>query len=210
MPGKYLVHDEHEPDAALLDVVRRDLALELRRLAVQQLRERRMVLRDVVAGDEPLVVDEHGRLVRRAVRLVLVDGPRRQLRRFRRLVGHRLALVDELDLQVHRRAPHHVGAALSRRRFGDEAVVHLGRVHVVVFDLDVGIERVEILDQRLRGLRVERAVDDDLAFLLRGGDRLGVIGRVAGGYRLREDRRDDRREDKQGKTWRHAILQEMG
>ena len=70
--------------------------------------------------------------------------------------------------------------------FGDEAVVHLGRVHVVVLDLDAGIERLEILDQRLRGLGVERAVDDDLAFLVGGGDRLRVVGGIAGGHGLGE------------------------
>ena len=49
-----------------------------------------------------------------------------------------------------------------------------------------GIERVEVLDQRLRGLGVERAVDDDLAFLLGGGDGLRVVGGIAGGDGLRE------------------------
>jgi hypothetical protein len=111
-----------------------------------------------------------------------------------------VALVDQLHLQVHRRAPHDVGRALAGRIFGDEAVVHLRRVHVVVLDLDVGIESVEILDQRLRRLRVERAVDDDLAFLLRGRDGLRIIGRVAGGRRLGEDGRDEGRQGKQEKT----------
>jgi len=103
-----------------------------------------------------------------------------------------LSVVDELHLQVHRRAPHHVGGALPGRRFGDESVVHLGRVHVVVFDLDVGIERVEVLDQRLCGLRVEGAVHNDLAFLLRGRDRLRIVGRITGRRRLRENRDGNR------------------
>src|SRR5581483_6049845 len=78
--------------------------------------------------------------------------------------------------------------------------------HVVVLDLDVGIERVEVPDQRLRRLRVERAVDDDLAFLLRGRDRLRVVGGIAGRDRLRDDGRGERGEGGQGDAWRHASL----
>ena len=181
MPGKYLVscttNMKPTPLFSMSYVV--TLPLNLSTLVLISLANDAWSVRDFVAGHQPLVVDEDRGLVGRAVRLVLVHGPCRQLRRFGRRVGQRLAFVDQLDLQVHRRTPHHVGRALARCRFGDEAVVQLGRIEVAVLDLDVGIERVEVLDQRLRGLGVERAVDDDLAFLVGGGDGLRVVGRIA-------------------------------
>ena len=164
-----------------------------------------MVLRNLIARHEPLVVDEHCGLVGRAVGLVLVDRPRGQLRRFRRRIAHRLPVVDQLHLKIHRRAPHHVGRALTRCHFGDEAVIHFGRVHVVVLDLDVRIQRAEILDQRSRGLGVERAVDDDLAFLVRCGDGLRVVRGITGGHVLRERGTTGEGERKPGKLRMHGI-----
>ena len=140
-----------------------------------------MALRDLVARQQALVVDDRERLVGRAEGLVLPHRPARQAGDLGRRVGERAAFAGELDLQVHRRAPQHVGRAGVGRLLADEAVVDLGRVHVVVLDRDAGIERLEVLDQEVGRGRVGGAVDDDLAFLLGGGDGVGVGRRIAGG-----------------------------
>src|SRR5690349_17548888 len=70
-----VLYGEHESHSALLDVIGRDFALELVDLGVDHLGEGSVVLRDIIARHQALVVDEHRWLVGRAVRLILVDGP---------------------------------------------------------------------------------------------------------------------------------------
>ena len=57
---------------------------------------------------------------------------------------------------------------------GDEAVVELGRVEVVVSTL-MPVERLEILHQRIGGGGVGGRVDNELAFLPGAFDHLGII-----------------------------------
>src|SRR5262249_4647064 len=63
--------------------------------------------------------------------------------------------------------------------FRDEAVVEFSGIKVGVLDLYPGVERLEVLDQRVGRNRIGGGVDHDLAFLLRGFDDAGVVGWVA-------------------------------
>ena len=126
-----------------------------------------MRARHVRGADQPLVVGDDDRLEGGAERLALPDRPGRQRVRLGRLVGRGVAVVHQLELQVHRRAPQHVGLGVAAV-FVEEALVHLARTQVVIDDLDRRMQAFEILDQRPDHLPVGRRVEHD---------RAGVDGR---------------------------------
>jgi len=86
-----------------------------------------------------------------------------------------VAVVDQLDLQVHRRAPHHVGAAHAAPRLVDHARVEFGGVHVVVFDAHARMQGLEVVQHRLDHLEVRRRIDDHDAFLARLLETVGHL-----------------------------------
>src|SRR4029077_1212840 len=67
------------------------------------------------------------------------------------------------------------------------AVVDLGRVEIVVPDLDLGVERAKVLEQDVGAGGVGGGIDDDAALLLGGGNDRLVIRGIAGRDRLREN-----------------------
>ena len=64
----------------------------------------------------------------------------------RAFVARGVAVVDQLDLQVHRRAPQHVGRAAA---FADEALEQLHAAELDVVDPDAAMTAFEIVDERL-------------------------------------------------------------
>src|SRR5438034_215409 len=102
-----VLRDQHEADTRLLDVVGGDLALELVGFLREHTHHVGVALRDLVAGQQALVVDDRDRLVGRAEGFVLPHRPAGQALGLGRCVGECGAVADELDLQVHRRAPQH-------------------------------------------------------------------------------------------------------
>src|SRR6185369_4180986 len=131
-----------------------------------------MALRHVGGRNQALVVDDADRFVGGAEGFVLPVGPLRQLGGFRRLVRLGVAVVDQLDLEVHGRRPGDVGRTAGGT-FGNETVVELGRAHVAVFDLDRRVDGAEFADQVIGLFVVGDAIDHQLAFLLAGGDEVG-------------------------------------
>src|SRR5262249_1887021 len=95
-----------------------------------------------------------------------------------------VAVVGQLDLEVHRRAPDEIRCSGAGRRFADEAIVDLGAVHVVVVDRDLRAILGKVLEQRAGGGRVGCRIDEDFALFVRRFEDLGRGGGgLAGGDR---------------------------
>ncbi len=169
---------EQIADAGPLWIVRGDLAFVEIGFGVEQLQEIGVVFRHIPFWNEAFVVDEGDRLVRRAVGRILPHRPFRQRLDLRRGISRGVTVGDKLHLQVHRRRPNDVRGAVVGRGLGNEAVIELGGVNIGVFDLDAGVERLEVLDQRIGGDGVSGRGDDDLALLLGGLDDLGIVRRI--------------------------------
>ena len=108
-------------------------------------------------GDQlPVVGDDDG-FEGGAEGFALPHRPGRQRRRLGRFVRQRVAVVDQLELEVHGRAPEHVGLAFAAQLV-EEAGVELAGIEVVVLDLDARMAGFEVVDQRLDDLSVGRRV----------------------------------------------------
>ncbi len=142
---------EQIADAGALGIVRSDLAFVEIRLGVEQLQKIGVILRHVPFGNEAFVVDKGDGLIGGAVGRILPHRPFRQRLDLRRGVGRGVTVGDKLHLQIHRRRPNDVRGAVVGRSLGDEAVIELGGIEVGVFDLDAGVERLEVFDQRIGG-----------------------------------------------------------
>src|SRR5258706_10248861 len=210
---KAVLAEEEEADRRLFDVVGDDIARILFGLGQNELEELAVCLRHLRRRHEFLVVDEHRRLERGAVGLVVPHRPFGKEARFGGLVDFRVAVVRELDLQVHRRAPRDVARAAIPLGLREEAPVDLGAVHLVVLHVDPRVERLEIRDER-RGLgEVHGRVDHDASFALRGCDELAlarwVVLRHLRERRSRAERQGERRRDPPKADPRHATLYEL-
>src|SRR3546814_9644022 len=88
-----------------------------------------------------------------------------------------IAVVRQLELEVHRRAEQQVG----RRRAGidlrDEAVVELRRIQIDIGDLDGRMEHLKVGDGGAQGIEVGRAVDEQLAVAGRQPGKNRRLGR---------------------------------
>ncbi len=151
-----------------------------------------MAARHPGLGQEGAVVGDGDRLGGDAVGLVAPHRPGRQPRRLPRDVAFGEAVVDELDLQVHRRAPDDVGGALPRLRLGQELLVELLGVQLGVGDGDARMEPPESLDQP-GGLGLvgggadhHRALAHGLRDVLAPGDDRRVDLRPGGGEEASE------------------------
>ena len=151
--GHRIVGRHQETNAGTFDVVGGDAAAKALRVRAQQRRQRRMRSRNLRLGQLlPVVRDAH-RLIGRAVGLVLPHRPSRQVRHMRALIAQCVPVVDQFDLQVHRRAPQHVGRFAA---FREEMLVQLDAAGLAVVDRMTGIAALEVVDQRLHRDPVRR------------------------------------------------------
>ncbi len=100
-------------------------------------------------GNEPFVVHEYQRFESRAIGHVLPDRPFWQVGDFRRGIGGRITIGHQAHAGVHAAGPDEVGARLSRGLFADDAVVEFGGAEIGIFDRDLRIEHLEIVQERL-------------------------------------------------------------
>ncbi|MNL35866.1 hypothetical protein D3C87_1579190 [compost metagenome] len=137
-----------------------------------------MRVRHIPLRDQPFVINEDHRLIGGAVGSLFPDRPLGQLALFRRGVFLRI-VGCQLQRGIHRRTPHHVTAGATRRLFADIAVIQLGAVHVVVFDLNARIQRFEPLNQRSCGFGIRGGIHHYLALFLRAIHNFLIVGWIA-------------------------------
>src|SRR3546814_5192430 len=71
-----------------------------------------------------------------------------------------IAVVRQLELEIHRRTEQQIGRGRAGIDLRDEAVVELRRIQVDIGDLDGWMESLKIGDGGAQGIEVGGAVDD--------------------------------------------------
>ena len=188
--GHRIVGRHQETNAGTFDVVGGDAAAKALRVRAQQRRQRRMRSRNLRLRQLLAVVRDAHRLIGRAVGLVLPHRPSRQVVHVRALIAQCVPVVDQFDLQVHRRAPQHVGRFAA---FREETLVQLDAAGLAVVDRMTGIAALEVVDQRLHRDPVRR------------GEHCHAPGSGRCGRRAQRRQAQQRCSDRPAVHW-HAVV----
>ncbi|MBK7514269.1 MAG: hypothetical protein IPI51_01310 [Betaproteobacteria bacterium] len=141
-----VVRCQQVAQAGTFDIVGRHTLAKTRRLGAQQCRQRGVRARHLACGQAVAVVDQADRLVGGGIGLVFPHRPARQAGGMRADMARRMAVVDELDLQVHGRTPQHVGAASA---VGQEDLHQLRAAELDIVHHEPTVAGLEVFDQRL-------------------------------------------------------------
>ena len=96
-------------------------------------------LRYIRLCNEVLVVDDDNRLCGNCVSFVPPDRPLRDIRNFFRHIGLGKTVIDELDLQIHRRTPDDVTRRLAGGQGIDNVIVNVVRIYLGIDGIRTGI-----------------------------------------------------------------------
>ena len=143
-----------------------------------------MRARHLSGGDQAAVDDEGDRLGGDAVTHILPHRRGGERGLFGAEIALRIAVVDQLGLEVHRRRPDQVGPRCLAPRLGDDAVIDDARFQIVIAHLDARIGAAKGRDQRLHRGGIGIAIDAHHALAARIGDQ-GIIGAGITGRALR-------------------------